>query len=152
MNYTSKEYNFLLYVMSKNIMTYQEVLEWSYTQYTDDGIDPFIEKIVLSSDSEEVFQLVRNTFQVYGEISEELQIGEVASNFSNGKISLCKAVREILFGLDVELNKKDQELLYLADHLYDCYGNESDAIENEVENVLKPYALKYNKLIELFSV
>ena len=45
-------------MLEKNRFTYSEVIDWAYSQYSDQGIDPFIEKIGLALDKEEIIELI----------------------------------------------------------------------------------------------
>ena len=58
MNFSSHEFNILSYMLEKNRFTYSEVIDWAYSQYSDQGIDPFIEKIGLALDKEEIIELI----------------------------------------------------------------------------------------------
>ena len=78
MTYTSSDYNILGYLLKKNSISYSQATEWAYSKYTDNGIDPFIEKIGFALDKEDILELIEYEHQVYGEPEPAFLVGEVA--------------------------------------------------------------------------
>jgi len=50
MKFSAEDYNVLSYVLKNNFMSHEQAFTWTYTQYSDQGVDPFIEKLSLASD------------------------------------------------------------------------------------------------------
>ncbi|WP_226647323.1 hypothetical protein [Microbulbifer variabilis] len=144
MKYSAAEYNVLSYLLKKNVMSYEKAIEWAYSQYTDEGADPFIEKISLASDVSEMLELISNDFQVYGEPSQDFLVGEAASKYSKGQLTLYDAIQRILFDLDLELPEEDQQELYIAE---DYFGWHDQAEKEAVKHVL-PIFSKYRPVFE----
>ena len=93
-------------------MSYEQAITWAYDQYTDQGIDPFIEKLSLASDVAEMFECISNAYQVYGEPSDEFLAGEAAKQYSKSELSLYSTISRILFDLDLELPEDERQELY----------------------------------------
>lgn len=62
-------------------MSSKQAITWAYTQFTDQGPVSFIEKLSLASDSAEMIKLIGDTYQVYGELSNEFLVGEIAKQY-----------------------------------------------------------------------
>lgn len=129
MKFSADDYNILSYVLKKNFMSYEQAIAWAYTQYTDQGIDPFIEKLSLASDVAEMIEFISNTHQVYGEPSNEFLAGEAARQYSDEKLTLYGAISRILFDLDMELPEEERRELYIAEDYFGWHDSaESQAI------------------------
>lgn len=144
MKYGAEEYNVLSYLLKKNVISYEKAIEWAYNQYTEKGVDPFVEKISLAFDVSEILEMISNEFQVVGEPSQEFLAGEVACRYSNKQISLYDAVAQILFDLDLELPEEERQELYIAE---DYFGWHNQAEEEAVKHVL-PIFGKYRPIYE----
>ena len=144
MKHSADEYNVLSYLLKKNTLSYEKVIEWAYSQYTDEGVDPFVEKISLASDVSEILEMISNEFQVHGEPGQEFLAGEAASRYSNEQISLYDAVARMLLDLDLELPEKERQELYIAE---DYFGWHNQAEEVAVKHVL-PIFCKYRPIYE----
>lgn len=118
MNLSAADYNILSYVLKTNFMSYDKVIEWAYAQYSNQGIDHFVEKISLASDISEIIELIRNTYQVYGEPSNDFLAGEAAKSYSDGKLSMYAAISRILFDLDLDLSESERQELYIAEDYF----------------------------------
>jgi len=115
MKHSADEFNVLSYLLKKNVISYEKAIEWVYSQYTDEGGDPFVEKITLASDVSEILEMISKEFQVHGEPGQEFLAGEAASKYSNEQISLYDALARILFDLDLELSEEECQELYIAE-------------------------------------
>lgn len=144
MKHCADEYNVLSYLLKKNGISYEKAIEWAYSQYTDEGVDPFVEKISLASDVSEILEMISNEFQVYGEPSQEFLAGETASKYSNEQISLYGVVARILFDLDLELSEEERHELYIAE---DYFGWHNQAEKEAIKHVL-PILGKYRPIYE----
>jgi hypothetical protein len=152
MNHSADEYNVLSYLLKKNAISYEKAIEWAYTHYTDEEVDPFVEKISLASDVSEILEMISSEFQVYGEPGKEFLAGEAASKYSNQQISLYDAVARILFDLDLELPEEDRQELYIAE---DYFGWHNQAEEEAIKRVLpifSKYRPIYERAVAKFSV
>ena len=144
MKLSTDDYNVLSYVLKKNIMSYDQAVSWSYAQYTDQGIDPFIENVSLASDVSEIIELISNAYQVYGKPSKEFLAGEVAKAYSEGRLSLEAAISHILFGLDLELPDDERKELYIAEDYFGWH----EAAESRAILHAKPLFDKYRPIYE----
>ncbi|TQV77182.1 hypothetical protein FLL45_04340 [Aliikangiella marina] len=151
MKYSAEDYNFLIYVLKKNIISYKELIDWSYTQYTDEGIDPFVEKIVLSSDLGEVVKLIQDSFCVYGDIDEKTLLGEISHKYYQGELNMRKAVQIVLYDWDIKLSKEDESNLYIADDYFDWHPNPEKMAAEIVNDFFNPYRPIYEALLLKFK-
>ena len=152
MNFSAKDYNVLSYVIKKNFMSYEQAIAWAYAQYTDHGIDPFIEKLSLASDVAEMIEFISNTYQVYGEPSNEFLAGEAAKAYSEEKLSLYAAISRILFDLDLELPEEERQELYIAEDYFGWHDSaESQALVHATP-LFDKYRPIYERAVARFSI
>jgi hypothetical protein len=152
MKLSANDYNILSYVLKHNFMSYDQVIAWAYAQYTDQGIDPFVEKVSLASDISEIVELISNTYQVYGEPSNKFLAGEASKAYSVGKISLYEAINRILHHLDLELPENERQELYIAEDYFSWHDSaESKAIEH-AKPLFDKYRPVYENAVAKFSV
>ena len=151
MTYSLNEYNILSYLLKTNSISYNQVIEWAYTNYTDQGIDPFIEKIGLAIDKEDILELIGNEYQVYGEPMPEFLIGEIAKQFSISQLTLEQAVRKILYRLDVDLPKEEEQKFYIADDYYEWHENPDQEAEKQVVPIMEKHQSTYEREIAKFA-
>ncbi|WP_369920928.1 hypothetical protein AB8E32_01120 [Marinomonas polaris] len=144
MKFSADDYNILSYVLKKNLMSYDQAIAWAYAQFTDQGIDPFVEKVSLASDVAEIVELISNTYQVYGEPSKEFLAGETAKAFSENQLSLYAAISRILFDLDLELPEEERQELYIAEDYFGWH----DSAESQAIVHAKPLFDKYRPIYE----
>jgi len=146
MNFSSHEFNILSYMLRKNRFTYRQVIDWAYSQYSDQGIDPFVEKIGLALDKEEIIELISNQFQVSGEPMPRFLAGEIVNRYKTNELSLCEALREILYGLDIDLAKIEETELYIAEDYYDWHESPDEvAYLQQYENELAKFDISVKK-------
>lgn len=150
MKLCATDYDILSYLLKTKALSYDEAIEWAYSKYKNDGVDPFIENLSLASDVSEMLLLISNKFQVYGEPSQEFLAGEVAMRYSSNKMPLQKAIARILYDLDLKLPEGERQELYIAD---DCFGWHENA-ENEallhVSSIFEKYKAIYVQAVSAF--
>lgn len=152
MKFSADDYNVLSYVLKKNFMSYDQAIAWAYAQFTDQGIDPFVEKVSLASDVVEIIELISNTYQVYGEPSKGFLAGEAAKAFSENTLSLYAAISRILFDLDLELPEHERQELYIAEDYFGWHDSaESKAIVHALP-LFDKYRPLYEHAVAKFSV
>ena len=152
MKFSTDDYNILSYFLKKNYMSYDQVIAWAYAQYSDQGIDPFIEKVSLASDVAEIIELISNSYQVYGEPSKEFLAGEAAKEYSEGKLSLYNVINRILHNLDLELPENERQELYIAEDYFGWHDlAESKAIEHAMP-LFDKYRSVYEDAVAKFCV
>lgn len=144
MKFSAEDYNVLSYILKKNFISYESAITWAYSQYTDQGIDPFIEKLSLASDVAEMIVSISSTYQVYGEPSNEFLAGEVAKEYSEERLSLYAAITRILFDLDLELPEEERQELYIAEDYFGWH----DSAESQAIVHAKPLFDKYRPIYE----
>ncbi|MCQ3829366.1 hypothetical protein HXX02_07900 [Microbulbifer elongatus] len=152
MKHSADEYNVLSYLLKKNAISYGKVIEWAYSQYTDEGVDPFVEKISLASDLSEIIEMISNEFQVYGEPGQKFLAGEAASKYSSEQISLYDAVARILFDLDLELPEEERQELYIAEDYFGWHNHAEEEAVKHVQPIFCKYRPIYEHAVAKFSV
>lgn len=152
MKFSAEDYNVLSYVLKKNLISYEQAIAWAYAQYTDNGIDPFIEKLSSASDVAEMIELISSTYQIYGEPSNEFLVGEASKAYSEEKLSLYATISRILFDLDLELPEKERQELYIAEDYFGWHDSaESQAIVH-AQPLLDKYRAMYENAVAKFSI
>ena len=152
MKFSTDDYNILSYFLKKYYMSYDQVITWAYAQYSDQGIDPFIEKVSLASDIAEIIELISNSYQVYGEPSKEFLAGEAAKEYSEGKLSLYTVINRILHNLDLELPENERQELYIAEDYFGWHDlAESKAIVHAMP-LFDKYRPVYEDAVAKFCV
>lgn len=152
MKFSAEDYNVLSYILKQNLISYDQAIAWAYAQYTDHGIDPFVEKLSLASDVAEIIRFISNTYQVYGEPSNEFLAGEAAKAYSEDKQSLYAAISRILFDLDLELPEEERQELYIAEDYFGWHDSaESQAIVHAMP-VLDKYRPIYEHAVAKFNI
>ena len=152
MKHRAAEYNVLSYLLKKNVLSYEKAVEWAYSQYTDEGVDPFIENISLAYDVSEMLEFISNEFQVYGEPSHDFLAGEFASKYSKEELSLYDSIARILFDLDLELPEEDQQELYIAEDYFGWHDRAESAAVKHVLPIFRKYRPVYEHAVAKFSV
>jgi hypothetical protein len=151
MKFAADDYNILYYLLRENSLSYDRAIEWAYSQFTDDGIDPFIEKISLATDVAEILELISNQYQVYGEPSAEFLVGEAATKFFTNQITLNEALNKVLYYIDVELPEEAKTELYIAEDYFDWHEHqETEAIKHALP-VFNKYSPIYESFVSKFS-
>lgn len=152
MRFSTDDYNVLSYVLKKNFMSFEQAITWAYDQYTDRGVDPFIEKITLASDSAEIIELISSAYQVYGEPSSEFLAGETAKEYLEGKLSLYSAISRILFDLDLELPEDERQELYIAEDYFGWHDSAGSQASEHVTPLFDKYRPIYEHATAKFSI
>lgn len=152
MSYSASDYNILSYLLKHNLMSYDSAIAWAYAQYTDDGIDSFIEKISLAVDVAEMAELISNEFQVCGEPGGEFLVGETATMYFTNQISLNAAINRVLFDLDVDLPEKERTELYIAEDYYGWHGRPDHEALKHVLPIFERFKPVYESMVGKFKV
>lgn len=152
MKHSAADYNVLSYLLRKNVMSYKRAIEWACSQYADEGVDPFVEKIFFASDVSEMLELIGNEFQVYGEPSQDFLAGETASQYSNEQLYLYYAIARILFDLDLVLPEEDRQKLYLAEDYFGWHDQAEIEAAKHVLPIFGKYRLSYEHAVVRFGV
>ncbi|MCO7222734.1 hypothetical protein [Pleionea sp. CnH1-48] len=84
----AEDYNVLLYLIDKKVVSFDQVMSWAYAQYSDDGIDPFIEEISFALTIGDVRDLIKDNFSVGGEPKDDFLSGEAVKNFVKGVLNI----------------------------------------------------------------
>lgn len=152
MKHSADEYNFLSYLLKKNVISYEKAIEWAYSQYTDEGVDPFVERLSLASDVSEILELISNEFQVHGVPGQEFLAGEAASKYSKEQLSLYDAIARILFDLDLELPEEERQELYIAEDYFGWHSRAEEEAVKHVQPIFSKYRPIYEHSVAKFSV
>ncbi|MBY6191987.1 hypothetical protein KUV22_16285 [Microbulbifer agarilyticus] len=152
MKHSAAEYNVLSYLLQKKSISYEKAIDWAYSQYTKEGVDPFVEKISLAYDQSEIIELISNDFQVYGEPTQGFLIGETASMYSKEQLSLYAAIARILFDLDLGLSEEERQELYIAEDYFGWHNHaEKEAVRHSLP-IFNKYRPIYERAVAHFSV
>ncbi len=65
-------------MVKTNELSVEKVIEWAYSQFTDKGVEPWIEKITLALDKSDVLDVLNNNFKINEKLSIEIQAGKIA--------------------------------------------------------------------------
>jgi len=141
-----------MYLFSRNIISYKKVIDWAYAQYTNEGIDPFIEKITLAMDLADVYELITDKFHVSGVPDEDFLIGEISSNFFNKKFTLKEAIWRVLYDLDATLSEEELLNMNLADDLFDWHDNAEEEALKLTLGIFNRYRPIYESELSKFKV
>ena len=83
-----RDYRVLEHLLYRRLMTYESTINWAFSQYTDDGIDPVIEKIGLAIDLDEIFSLINDYSQIseHEVITTRFLLGEARAFYENPEL------------------------------------------------------------------
>ncbi|GBL06340.1 hypothetical protein [Glaciecola sp. KUL10] len=146
------EYNIFSYLLATNTLSHDRAVEWAYCQYGNDGVEPFIEKIALTIDSAEIRELISNTFQVYGTPDKEFLSGEVVEKFFTNQLSLYEAIAQILFDIQPEMAKEDEQKMYIAEDYFGWHKNTEEEALKVVQDIFKKYHTTYKNAVSTFGI
>ena len=151
MKYTDTDNNLLAHLIECNNFTYERATEWACTQYTDNGIEPWIEKIVLANDASEILEILRENFEISIDKYTDLKAGRVAVEYFDQKINLQTAIHRLLHG-DLIENKNEKSDLYVAEEYFNWHENPEKQAIKIVKPILKKYLSLYENSYCKFSV
>ena len=141
---SAEDYNVLSYLIKHKSISYEQAITWVYTQFTNEEVTPFLEALSLALSPAEMVKIISYTYQVYGEPSDEFLAGEIAKQYSEGKLSLHSAISQMLFDLDLVLSKEERQALYIAE---DYFGWHDSAASQAIEHVM-PLFGRYRPIYE----
>ncbi len=140
MNYTETEINILADLIKSNYLSVEKTLEWAYSQYTDNGVEAWIEKVSLSYDKSDILEVLRNNFIIKEELGTDIQAGKIAFQYYKKEINLETAISNLLYDVffDSEVDEEKSNL-YIAEDLFGWHKS----AENEAFFIVKPILEKY---------
>jgi len=97
MNYSETDINILADMVKCNDLSVERVVEWAYSQYSDNGVEPWVEKITLASDKLDVLDVLRNNFHIHEELSYEIHAGKISFEYFHKKVSLEVTLSRLLY-------------------------------------------------------
>ena len=100
----------------------------------------------------DILELISNTYQVYGDPSEEFLAGETAKKYSEDKLSLYDAISRILFDLDLELLEDERQELYIAEDYFGWHDNAENEAIKHVLPLFNKYRPVYESAVAKFNV
>ena len=126
------------------VLSFDDAVSWAFDQYTDNGIDPFIEKVGLAIDLDEMYEILG--WSHFGQHRDEFLVGEAASKFYEiGDLSsIMYIARRGGAGVnDISLPEDEAITLYEAVRIYDAYreGATDEAIQEKYD-LLEKISLK----------
>ena len=154
----------LAYLLRNKLLNFEEAESWAFSQYTDNGIDPFIEKIGLAIDIDELYEILEKNGT---EINHEFLIGKAAQAYEESGCftEIENYISEFIWGDDfdyVKLPKKEAESIYKAYKYYyntidaDCYDHIVESAREKCTEIVlalfKKYLPHYKKSIEKFNL
>jgi len=128
----------LAHLLYTGVLSFDDVVEWAFEQYTDKGIDPYIEKIGLAIDIEEMYEILGS--HGCGHPRDEFWIGAAASEYyKSGSLDLILALgHRGGWGInEINLPKDEANKLYDAVQTYDLYLEDctDEAIQEQYERL-----------------
>jgi len=84
----ARDYRVLEHLIYRGFMTYESTITWAFNQYTDDGIDPIVEKIGLAIDLDEILSLINDYSKIskHEVITTQFLLGEARAFYENPKL------------------------------------------------------------------
>ncbi|WP_020406258.1 hypothetical protein [Hahella ganghwensis] len=150
MKLTAADYNILSYLLKTNKMSHEQAIQWACSQYSDEGIDPFIEKLSLASDVAEILGLISDAFHVYGEPDQKFLAGEAANDYFDGNLALYKAISRLLF--DLALAREELQPLYIAEDLFEWHDDAESEAKKHALPLFNRYRAEYLYSVGKFRV
>jgi len=154
MKFNKDDINLLASFVKRNILSVNEVNDWCYAQFTEQGAPEWIEKMALATDRQEVLDIITSNFGVYGELNFEYQAGEISYEYKNGLLILHQAIYMLLYDVypDDEELKSEKTKLYIAEDYYDWHDHPDIVAKKEAQPIFDKYYSKYAKSRKLFNV
>ena len=149
---SAEDYNVLSYLLKHKSISYEQAIAWVYTQFTDDDSSSFLEACSLALSPAEMVKIISQTHQVYGEPSHEFLAGEVAKQYSEGRLSLHAAISQMLFDLDLALSKEERQALYIAEDYFGWHDAAASQATEHVTPLFDRYRPIYEAAVAKFAV
>ena len=150
MKLSASDYNNLSYLLKKNALSHNDIVEWAYSNFTEDGVDKTLERISLTDNSRELTDLISEVFHVYGEPTSEFLAGEAAIGFFDGSCSMYDAICRLLFDLDLE--EDETKRLYIAEDYFGWHNFPEVKAIKIAKPIFLKYGAAYERAIKIFSV
>jgi len=146
MKLTHDDLNLFSALIENNSISVKDAIDWGYSQYTNEGAPNWLENFVLSGDKFELLDILKNEFNVYGELTLEQQIGEVIHRYLTNRINLHQAINELLYDVYPydDATKKEKSELYIADDFFDWH-------ETPEKEALKTISFIFDKYYPKFA-
>ena len=144
MNYTDADISILAHMIKNNDISVEEVIEWAYSQYTDNGVEPWIEKVTLALDKSDLLDVLRDNFRISEELEPEVRAGKIAHDYFQEKLSLMDALRALLYDvfIDSEINEEKKQL-YIAEDYFEWHESPNTEALKMAQPILEKYLDKY---------
>lgn len=153
MNYTDTDISVLAEMIRNNDISVEKVIEWAYSQYTNEGVEPWIEKITLSQDKADLLEVIRDNFRIDEELSSEVKAGKVAFDYFKNNIGLAAALRALLYDVFIDNNINEElKQLAIAEDYYDWHDNPNSEALKIAKPILEKYLDYYEPSHRKFSV
>ena len=149
---SAEDYNVLSYLLKHKSISYEQAIMWVYTQLTNEEITPFLEALSLALSPAEMVKIISYTYRVYGEPSHEFLAGEVAKQYSEGRLSLHAAISQMLFDLDLVLSKEERQALYIAEDYFGWHDAAAFQATEHVTPLFDRYRPIYEAAVAKFAV
>ena len=152
MSYTDTDINILADLIRTNGLSLAEVIDWAYSQYAEESIEPWIEKLSLANDKKEALEILQNNFNITEELGQEILAGKVAFEYFQKKTDLHETLSRLLFDIfsGSELNEEKTDLYMAEDFFRWHHQAESEALK-VAKPVLEKYAARYKEARERFN-
>ena len=148
----------LAYLLKEEVLSFEQVISWSLSQYSDQGIDPFIEKIGSAIDLDNLYEILSSRGENH-QVSDAFIVGAGATQYIKTQDS--SIMNDLVHDSngDIDLPKDDLEILLDAWGYGICYSDYplSEAEQNNYEEkkknalpILEKYVSVYEQAIEKF--
>ncbi len=146
MSYSDADISIFANLIQANDISVSQVNDWAYAQYTNEGVEQWIEELALANDKQEVLETLRKNFNVSEKLGLEVLAGVAASDYFRNKVGLHETLSRLLFDIfiDSEMNEEKANL-YLAEDFFGWHQQaESEALEVS-KPILEKYAATYEE-------
>jgi len=110
--------NIFAHLIMLNVISYKVAIEWAYINFTNLKSAPWLEEITLANDNSDILRVLCQNFEIKENSDiEKLKAGIVANDYFNKKITLDKALYQILYNAFIDYTGPEKSILYEAEDL-----------------------------------
>jgi hypothetical protein len=152
MEYTDEDISIFADLIQANDISVADAIDWAYSQYTDVGVEPWIEELSLALDKKEVLEILRKNFNFNENISNEALAGKVAHDYFQKRTGLQETISRLLFDIliDTDLDQEKTNL-YVAEDYFGWHQNPEVEALKVARPILEKYSTKYEQARRKFS-
>ena len=148
---TDQEASFLYYLINHFKIKHEEVIQWAYTQFDNDGVVGWIEKLITTFELSEIKQILESEFDIY-DIESDIILGEIAHNYQQKIISWSQAATEVYLVItDSEsCNQQQKDQADIMDDYFDWHKNPKKVVVPILESLILKHENRFLTLRDKF--